>query len=224
MELLSDEANEAIVSWLPHGNAFHIHKKSRLADEVLPKYFKATKFTSFTRKLNRWGFHRVPRGHESGSYYHPFFRRDEPEKCLQMTSNASAKYNGSMPSEGQSQILPAIPGMMGGHGMPGVPGMFPSMSMIPGMMCPQQQMMWQQQQMYMMQMQMQMQMQMYQQSQMQTQQAGLSLPVTTAEQASAVNPSNNLGNTATGENILPQSDVVESDPPNSDTPIKSEMV
>jgi hypothetical protein len=38
----------------------------RFAAETLPRYFsKKSKFTSFTRKLNRWNFTRVTRGPES---------------------------------------------------------------------------------------------------------------------------------------------------------------
>ena len=59
MDILSNEANADIICWLPHGNGFIINKKKTFANEVLPKYFKASKFTSFTRKLNRWGFTRV---------------------------------------------------------------------------------------------------------------------------------------------------------------------
>ena len=37
---------------------------------VLPVYFKQSKYTSFTRKLKRWGFTRVTSGTELGAYYH----------------------------------------------------------------------------------------------------------------------------------------------------------
>ena len=33
-------------------------------------YFKQSKYTSFTRKLKRWGFTRVTTGAEQGAYYH----------------------------------------------------------------------------------------------------------------------------------------------------------
>jgi len=68
MEILAEKEIEEIISWLPHGNGFIIHKKKTFATDVLPKYFKASKFTSFTRKLNRWGFTRVPRGPETGMH------------------------------------------------------------------------------------------------------------------------------------------------------------
>lgn len=66
MEILSDENNIDIISWLPHGKGFMIRDKKRFAEEVLPKHFKKSKFTSFTRKLNRWSFVRVTRGQETG--------------------------------------------------------------------------------------------------------------------------------------------------------------
>jgi hypothetical protein len=84
MEILDDRNTNDIVTWLPHGKAFIIYKKKKFASEVLPAHFKQSKFTSFTRKLNRWGFSRVTRGPETGAYFHKFFQRDDPRLCLQM--------------------------------------------------------------------------------------------------------------------------------------------
>lgn len=72
MEVLSNEGLSDIITWLPHGLGWIILDKKRFAAEVLPKYFeKKSKWTSFTRKLNRWNFTRVTRGDEVGAYYHP---------------------------------------------------------------------------------------------------------------------------------------------------------
>lgn len=62
-----------------------IRNKKRFADEILPKHFKKSKFTSFTRKLNRWNFVRVTRGQETGAYYHPLFQKANPKLSTQMT-------------------------------------------------------------------------------------------------------------------------------------------
>jgi hypothetical protein len=70
MTVLDNDQMSDIVTWLPHGKGFIILQKKRFASEVMPLYFKHSKFTSFTRKLNRWGFTRVTRGPESGAYYH----------------------------------------------------------------------------------------------------------------------------------------------------------
>jgi HSF-type DNA-binding len=55
MEILSNEKFSDIITWLPHGRGFVILQKKRFANEIMPKFFnKKSKFTSFTRKLNRW--------------------------------------------------------------------------------------------------------------------------------------------------------------------------
>jgi len=168
MDILSNESNTHIISWLPHGNGFVIHKKKTFASEVLPRYFKASKFTSFTRKLNRWGFSRIPRGPETGSYYHKLFRRDNPELVLQMSSNSGNKQQHSMPMS-QHNLLPNLPGMGMGAGpgqamFPYNPAAGPAMpSMMPNLTPQQQQAMWQQQMQQMLQFQQMMQMQQQQQ-------------------------------------------------------------
>lgn len=56
MIVLSIEEFEPIISWDAHGVSFTIHDADRLSKEVLPKFFKGTKYSSFLRKLYRWGF------------------------------------------------------------------------------------------------------------------------------------------------------------------------
>lgn len=85
MEMLSNEENSDIITWLPHGKAFLIIKRNKFYNEVLPKYFKETKCTSFTRKLTRWGFNRVSRGPETGAYYHRNFQRDDTRLINEMS-------------------------------------------------------------------------------------------------------------------------------------------
>eukprot|EP00567_Pseudictyota_dubia_P018574 CAMPEP_0197434278 /NCGR_PEP_ID=MMETSP1175-20131217/2027_1 /TAXON_ID=1003142 /ORGANISM="Triceratium dubium, Strain CCMP147" /LENGTH=550 /DNA_ID=CAMNT_0042962935 /DNA_START=230 /DNA_END=1882 /DNA_ORIENTATION=+ len=91
MEILSSTDHTDIISWLPHGRGFVILQKRRFASEVLPRYFRQSKYTSFTRKLNRWGFRRVTRGPEAGAYYHELFQRDHPGLCLRMSCYTGVK-------------------------------------------------------------------------------------------------------------------------------------
>ena len=105
MEILTSDDHADTISWLPHGRSFIIYKKKTFAATVLPEFFKATKFTSFTRKLNRWGFTRVTRGPEMGSYYHRQFLRDSPELCLRMSSHTSSKYKYRHSPHGQANVL-----------------------------------------------------------------------------------------------------------------------
>lgn len=62
------------IDWLPEGNGFVITKKETFAEDVLSKYFPKAKFSSFARRLKRWGFRRLPT--ISGAYEHSVFRRD----------------------------------------------------------------------------------------------------------------------------------------------------
>lgn len=87
MDILDkDEEHGEIISWLPHGRGFMIYNKKIFETKIMPKYFPTnSKFTSFNRKLNRWGFARVTRGPEMGAYYHKFFKRGEVHLCMSMS-------------------------------------------------------------------------------------------------------------------------------------------
>ena len=85
MEMLSDEENTDCISWMPHGRSFLIHDPYKFTDTVLPKYFKGTKFSSFTRKLYRWGFRQISKGPDADTFFHKLFRRDKKTLCDRMT-------------------------------------------------------------------------------------------------------------------------------------------
>jgi len=90
-DVLSDEANTEILQWLTGGNAFIIYDKKRFAANILPRYFKQSQFTSFTRKLSRWSFIRVNRGPLMGAYYHKLFQRDKPALCRMMSCKGKSE-------------------------------------------------------------------------------------------------------------------------------------
>ena len=87
MKILNDPANSEIVAWVPSGDAFMVHSKDQFVTEVMPAYFgKQSKFTSFTRKLNRWGFtRRDGQVQNKGAYSHPLFHRDDPTSHEKMS-------------------------------------------------------------------------------------------------------------------------------------------
>ena len=59
--LLSDNLTPSIISWHPDGLSFVIHNANLLEKTILRKYFgKESQFSSFRRKLKRYGFLTTP--------------------------------------------------------------------------------------------------------------------------------------------------------------------
>ena len=77
---------ESIISWLPSGKAFKIHKPKEFADAIMPQYFNQTKYRSFQRQLYIYGFDRIKdkQSEDYGAYYHELFIRGASDLCLDM--------------------------------------------------------------------------------------------------------------------------------------------
>ena len=81
------------VAWLDDGKSFIIRQPDEFTRKVLPKFFKATKFSSFTRKLYRWGFRQVNRGigpDDPIIFGNENFQRDNAELMAKMRSTTAA--------------------------------------------------------------------------------------------------------------------------------------
>jgi hypothetical protein len=64
-----------VVSWQPHGRCFVVRKPREFVSYIMPTYFKQSKFPSFQRQLNLYGFQRITRGPDKGGYYNELFLR-----------------------------------------------------------------------------------------------------------------------------------------------------
>ncbi|KAL7535186.1 hypothetical protein ACHAXR_009009 [Thalassiosira sp. AJA248-18] len=84
LEVLDRGDLTSIVDWMPHGRAFIVKQPKVFTTHVLPRFFKQTKFLSFTRQLNLWGFKRITRGLDAGAYYHELFLPGRPNLVLRM--------------------------------------------------------------------------------------------------------------------------------------------
>jgi hypothetical protein len=82
--MLEAEDSE-IVSWSRSGTAFRVHNVYRFREETLPKYYRHNKITSFQRQLNLYGFKRLHKGEDAGSYSHAGFVRGRKERVRDMT-------------------------------------------------------------------------------------------------------------------------------------------
>lgn len=97
--ILSNDDHSEILGWLHHGRSFIIYDKKKFGLEILPHYFKQSKFASFTRKLSRWGFALIKNGPNAGSYYHKLFCRDKPRLCAHMTCRSRNLKNSATSQE-----------------------------------------------------------------------------------------------------------------------------
>ncbi|KAG7363195.1 HSF-type DNA-binding protein [Nitzschia inconspicua] len=79
------KGEEHIISWIRDGTAFKVHNREVFIEEYMKKQFNQTKFKSFQRQLNLWGFERVQTGPDKGSYYHPLFIKGQRECCQRLT-------------------------------------------------------------------------------------------------------------------------------------------
>jgi len=85
LECAEADGYATIVSWQPHGRAFLVHDQSRFVSEVMPQYFRQTRFSSFQRQLSLYGFLRLTRkDRDHGGYYHELFLRGLPHLCDKM--------------------------------------------------------------------------------------------------------------------------------------------
>ena len=85
MKVLSKKEYSGIIAWTPSGRSFNILSSKRFVAEIMPEYFKTSKYSSFTRKLHRWGFVRHYRGEDVGAYHHKYFQKGEFELAEKMS-------------------------------------------------------------------------------------------------------------------------------------------
>ena len=81
LEDMAQEGDDSIVSWRPHGKAFTVHRPDEFVEKIMPYYFKQSRYKSFQRQLNLYGFVCLPRGDDKGSYFHKNFARGERYLC-----------------------------------------------------------------------------------------------------------------------------------------------
>ena len=67
------------MSWAEDGASFKVNDAQTFCQQVLPKYFRHCKLTSFQRQLNLYGFNHITKGNNAGAYLHHMFLRGRPD-------------------------------------------------------------------------------------------------------------------------------------------------
>lgn len=84
------------ISWARDGHTFIIRDRKELVDSLMPLFFREGKFSSFTRKLYRWGFRQIciPKGLNKKDreiiFGHEHFQRDDKALMFHMRSVTAA--------------------------------------------------------------------------------------------------------------------------------------
>jgi hypothetical protein len=85
LETAEIEGFDHVVSWHPVDHSFKVHDVNEFLTHVMPRYFNSTKYKSFQRQLNIWGFERITqRGPAFGGCRHAHFVRGNPSLCRSM--------------------------------------------------------------------------------------------------------------------------------------------
>ncbi len=82
--LLNDAESEGftkVISWQAGGRSFNVHKQDQFSNAIMQTYFSQTKFKSFQRQLNIYGWKKVQLGPNKGGYEHKHFLQGHPELC-----------------------------------------------------------------------------------------------------------------------------------------------
>jgi len=103
-DVVSDEKNDSI-HWLSCGTRFVLSDRNKFTKTVLSQFGGRgqAKFTSFTRRLKRWEFKRVPSGGEMGAYFREDFHRDRPEIANKIKYPISIKGKGKIAAAAKAQ-------------------------------------------------------------------------------------------------------------------------
>mmetsp|Transcript_27913 Transcript_27913/g.39243 ORF Transcript_27913/g.39243 Transcript_27913/m.39243 type:complete len:352 (+) Transcript_27913:74-1129(+) len=93
MKILELEEYADIITWLPDGKSMKILKPRKFTSLILPKHFTEAKYSSFKRKMHRWGFEHS-RGQNGGeptrfgseeTFQHENFQRDRWDLLQKIT-------------------------------------------------------------------------------------------------------------------------------------------
>jgi len=128
---LEAQGLDHIVSWAPHGRCFVVRNQEEFVSSILPVWFRQTKFTSFQRQLNIYGFTRLTSGKDKHGYYHPLFLRNDRDLAKKIERHKLKGTGTRKPGNPESEpnfydmpYIPATPRLGTGNDSLGLQGTF----------------------------------------------------------------------------------------------------
>ncbi|KAK9680855.1 hypothetical protein K7432_015815 [Basidiobolus ranarum] len=124
--MLDNERHAEYIRWNSSGNSFVIPDGPLLAAVVLPKFFKASTFSSFVRQLNNYEFRRIsdarkaknPSSQLASVFTHPNFQRGKYnqlhliKRSVNRAARVKSKIHSNSSEKGDEEIL--LPHLIGG--------------------------------------------------------------------------------------------------------------
>ena len=98
------DGTQSTVSWNPDGRTLQVHDHEKFVSDILPNYFKQSKYKSFQRQLNFYGFQCINHGPLEGSYGHPLFVRGNKEQ----TKYIKRLYQQQQPRHKQAAVVDSV--------------------------------------------------------------------------------------------------------------------
>lgn len=105
LDKAEEQGYDDVISWHRDGG-FKIHDKEKLLP-ILHLSFRITKFKSFLRQLQAWGFHRVHCGPDKGLCTHELFKRGERSLLAGMKRKYSSSGSNSCVAAKNSATIAA---------------------------------------------------------------------------------------------------------------------
>jgi hypothetical protein len=70
-----------VVAWQDGADSFKVMQSGPFSNTIMRNYFNQTKYKSFQRQLNMYGFLRIHTGVKKGGYAHQYFKRGGTQLC-----------------------------------------------------------------------------------------------------------------------------------------------
>mmetsp|Transcript_12242 Transcript_12242/g.18585 ORF Transcript_12242/g.18585 Transcript_12242/m.18585 type:complete len:683 (+) Transcript_12242:32-2080(+) len=87
-----DQTSSAwVICWLPHGRSWIVRNEIKFIESVAKTHFNLRHYKSFNRQVTGWGFKRVTKGPDTGSYFHPLFLRGMPHLTAFMRRKSASR-------------------------------------------------------------------------------------------------------------------------------------
>ncbi|CAM9563109.1 unnamed protein product [Choristocarpus tenellus] len=97
--------HDSVVAFITDGSAFEVKDPRKLEQDILPKYFRHSRFQSLVRQLNFYSFKKISKERSVWIYKHALFRRDEPELLHALKRKTNQHGGGLSPPTVASEAL-----------------------------------------------------------------------------------------------------------------------